>query len=59
MEKILMSLSNNYLVYLIIAIVIIIAIVGFVVDAKKDNMEDKIKEAPIEKTEEEKQKEEK
>lgn len=52
MEKLLVSISNNYLVFIVITFVIIVAIVGFLIDSKKDSVEANIKQAPIENKEE-------
>jgi hypothetical protein len=54
MEKFLMGLSNNYLIYVIVSVVIIIAIVGFIVDSKKAKIDKNLKEAPIQENKEEK-----
>ena len=49
-----MSLSNNYIALIIISVVIVVAIVGYVVDSKKENIDANLKEAPIDKTKEDK-----
>ena len=58
MEKILVWMSDNYLIVLGVLAFLIIAIVGFAVDDKKENIDANLKEAPIEEIEK-KEKEEK
>lgn len=48
MEKILVWMTNNYLIMLGILLFIIISIVGFTVEEKKENIDSNLKEAPIE-----------
>ena len=51
MEKVLVWMSDNYLIVLGILAFLIIAIVGFAVDDKKENIDANLKEAPIEEIE--------
>lgn len=56
MEKILVYMSNHYYIFLIITAVVIISLVGYMVDEKKEAIDSNLKEAPIQKEEEENKK---
>ena len=56
MEKLLVYMSNHYYIFLIITAVIVISLVGYMVDDKKENIDSHLKEAPIQKEEEENKK---